>query len=513
MVFGFRDEMIFRWEWNRTIEQFLVFLSTVELGDELKEKADYRIGILLTPWLGLSVSWYAMVIGLLLRSKANAKISFIVNDLWSKKNSFYPYYEFQQVSIINILREYVANRNHIEIVLLSNLTDMELSEYDKSVIEKFAKVNTIRYFGNSIKDAEHEKILAKWIDTYYEMYGKIKRCSEDKWDRIVIPGGMFQETCLFLDIFRKKGIDVITYDSGPGRYKLGINSCASQNGNTYTTAQSILVDKCSKGRIESMAREILNNRMQMRPELSVVDSGRVIQNVAYQDSLCKKYDIVMFSNLEFDTAALGTHDVFQDDYEWIVETIWFVLENTDASIAVRQHPLKKLFPQISTNEVSIKEIFKENNRVTFIDYDEKISSYDIIDAAKAIIVNTSTIGLEAGMLGKKVITDSHSYYHRASFVRYSSDKEQYYHEIVRALEQQVLLTAEERYEAGVYYFLTQKCSSVLTNFTPQPKDFQSWTKRSFEDLQKDENIVYMIKTIIDLEAVDSQVYKSIISSM
>lgn len=512
IIFDFRDKVIFWQNWIRYIKQFLTFFDTVQWNGESQGKANCQIGILLTPWLGLPVSWYAMTIGMLLKRKANVNISFIVNDLWNKSNSLYPYYEMQKKSILKILKKYIAKKNGIDIVLLSRVEGIKLSNYDEDVIERYAKINTIRYFGNSIDDVEHAEILERWKDTYRGLYGRIKRCSEQNWDKIVIPGGMFQETCLFLEIFKEKGIDVITYDSGPGRYKLGINVCASQNGDTLKTAQDILASKCDRDKIRNMAWEILSNRMQMRPEVGVVNGGRVIQSAAYQNSDCETYDIVMFCNLEFDTAALGTHDAFQNDYEWIVETIRFVLENTDATIAIRQHPLKKLFPQISTNEAGIKELFKENSRVTFINYDEKISSYNIIDSAKVIIVNTSTVGLEAGMLGKPVITESHSYYHNASFVKYSSDSKQYFSNIVQALDEQSALNEEERYEACVYYFLTQKCSSIVTDFTPQPNDFQSWTQKTFSELLEDKNIAYMLKTIVDLEAVDRQVCTNILSN-
>lgn len=508
---AFKNNVRFRQKWNQEVKQFLAFLDTVKLNQKFEKRANDRIGILLTPWLGLPVPWYAVAIGMLLRSKGNDNISFIVNDLWNRTNNVYPYCEIQQASIIKILKKCVKNRYKMDVILLSNMDDMELNDHDQKIIEKYANINAIRCCWNSVNDAEHDEMLERWRTTYRGMYGKMKSCSEQKWKKIIIPGGMFQETGLFMDIFKDKGIDVLTYDSGPGRYKIGINVCASKNGNTYKTAQEILSRRCKKDEIKSMAWEILSNRMQMRPEIGVVNGGRVVQSVAYQETTCETYDIVMFCNMEFDTAALGTHDVFRNDYEWIVETIRFVLENTDATIAVRQHPLIKLFPKIQTNEASLKKLFKGNNRVTFIGYDEKISSYNIIEAAKAIIVNTSTVGLEVGMLGKFVITESHSYYHQASFVRYGSDREQYYSEIIKALDGQRALNEEERYEACVYYFLTQKCSSVISDFTPQPNDFQSWTKRTFIELLEDENIAYMLKAIIDLEAVDRQVCANLLS--
>lgn len=494
---------------DKTFRKYLDFLKTVSIDENIKKINKYKIGILLTPWMGLPVPWYGITIGLILKSKGYSDITFVVNDLWDEKNIFYSGYKTQVDSILKMLKKKYLKEFKFNILKLSNVPEMTLDAVDEDVVSHYANLNTIKYLGNSINDQMHEDIFNKWLELYHNMGGKIKGCAGLGWERFIIPGGMFQETGLFLKIFNKKNINIITYDSGAERYKIGINVCAAQNGNVSETANYILKQNKNLDVIESDAKKILLNRMQMRPELSIVGRGKIIQNIAYEDCINEKYDIVLFTNLEFDTAALGTHDVFKNDYMWITETIQFIIQNTNASVAIRQHPLQRQFKHITTNEESIKKLIKENDRVTFINYDEKVNSYNLIDNAKVIIVNTSTIGLEAGLLGKMVITDSHSYYSSAAFVRYCNSKEQYFDNIEKVLREEIQAKEENKLEAAVYYFLTQKCSSVLTDFTPQPDDFECWSRKGFRELSDDRAIEYMVNAIIELKSVDRQIYNDI----
>ena len=266
-----------------------------------------------------------------------------------------------------------------------------------------ARLNTIKYLGNSIRNEKHNDILKIWIETYNKMGGRIKSCSELEWNSIIVPGGVFQETGLFLEFFKTRKVNVITYDAGPGSMGIGVNVCAAQYGNLKQLVEEILEEKNGSNLdiIKSKVKEIISNRMYGRPESCVNGNGDIIQKIDYKNCSDKNYDVVLFTNLEHDTAALGTHDIFEDDYSWIVETIRFVLDNTNATMAIRQHPMQKLFGDMESNEAKIKEVFKEEKRVVFINYNEEINSYSLIRNAKVIIVNTSTIGLEAAMFGKE----------------------------------------------------------------------------------------------------------------
>lgn len=502
-----REKIRFLQKWNLSANAYMDFLKTRKVSNPGGEVKKCRIGILLTPWLGLPVVWYAITIGLLLRDKGYGDIVWIVNDIWEDKNVLCPHYVEQIQSVKKILKKSRLLQCRFEMIELSNLSDDILDDGDRDMMFHYAALNTIKYWGNSVKNEGHVEIHDMWMALYGKMCGKIKRCSKQGWDRIVIPGGAFQESGLFLELFRKRGVGVITYDSGIRSLALAMNGCAAQNEDIGQIVESI-VKKEYKIDIDTamdVAKDILNNRMRANPEIGVVGTGDIIQNITYEESDSKGYDIVLFTNLEFDTAALGTHDAFEDDYTWIMETIRFILENTEVTIAVRQHPMQKDFKDIKTNEESIKKEFAGNERVTFIDYDVKVSSYQLVEKAKAIIVNTSTIGLEAGMLGKMVITDSHAYFCHASFVRYSKTVQNYFQDILDVLGGKSSVSAQARREAALYYFLTQRCSWAVTDFTPQPEDYSHWVRKPYHELFQERIADYLEKGIVEMEPLAKQI--------
>ena len=48
--------------------------------------------------------------------------------------------------------------------------------------------------------------------------------------------------------------------------------------------------------------------------------------------------ILLLLNVIWDSAALGLHMVFKTTGDWVLESIQWVLENTDEVITIRQHP-------------------------------------------------------------------------------------------------------------------------------------------------------------------------------
>ena len=57
-------------------------------------------------------------------------------------------------------------------------------------------------------------------------------------------------------------------------------------------------------------------------------------------------------NVEWDTAALGRHVVFDDTVDWLTSTIAVILEADAGPVIVRQHPSERRAPQRSRLDVA-----------------------------------------------------------------------------------------------------------------------------------------------------------------
>ena len=184
--------------------------------------------------------------------------------------------------------------------------------------------------------------------------------------------------------------------------------------------------------------------------------------------------VLLALNSSWDAAALGLHAVYADNTTWIVETVRFLLDHTDAPVIVRQHPAERL-PIAATSDdyrTLLQQHFGDAPRLHFIAADETINSYQLLERVAAVVVYTSTIGTEAAALGKPVITPSLSYYAPLGFVWQCTDLPSYQARLIDAALGSLQISAAMQQDAHLCYYLTQCCNWVFSPFNPS--DFQDW---------------------------------------
>ena len=68
----------------------------------------------------------------------------------------------------------------------------------------------------------------------------------------------------------------------------------------------------------------------------------------------------MVLNQSYDLSALNRHYIFKNQTDWILQTIKYVIENTNEKIAIRRHPVegKEQFRSNDEYEKIILKILK-----------------------------------------------------------------------------------------------------------------------------------------------------------
>ena len=196
---------------------------------------------------------------------------------------------------------------------------------------------------------------------------------------------------------------------------------------------------------------------------------------------------LMLLNSVWDTAALGLHTVYDSMVDWMFDSIEWVLNNTDKTIVIRQHPAERAKNIDSTD--SYKEIIKDrlggNKRIIFIEAKDDINTYDLIENSLCVLGFSSTSIVESVMLNKPAIIVSNTYYSDLGIVYKASDKEEYYMNLLKSSKNQLKITQEMNDRACISNYITQSCNFYKTDFTPVRKNFLSWSNRTLEELEKD----------------------------
>lgn len=136
------------------------------------------------------------------------------------------------------------------------------------------------------------------------------------------------------------------------------------------------------------------------PEMKALDDNFLSQADDF------KQIVPIFTNVIFDTSQVHANKVFAHMFDWLEIVRELIIENPDTLFVIRAHPDEKRGGKESRESVSAwvaRNLVREMPNVMFIDSQEHISSYELIQRAKFVMVYNSSIGLEATLLGAAVL--------------------------------------------------------------------------------------------------------------
>ena len=126
--------------------------------------------------------------------------------------------------------------------------------------------------------------------------------------------------------------------------------------------------------------------------------------------------VPIFTNVIFDTSQPHANTVFEDMFDWLDLALEVIRARRDTLFVIRAHPdelrVRKSSRETVAAWVRSSGAEREPN-VVFVGPNESLSSYELIQKSKFVMVYNSTIGLEASILGAAVLCAG-----RARFTQY-----------------------------------------------------------------------------------------------
>jgi hypothetical protein len=121
--------------------------------------------------------------------------------------------------------------------------------------------------------------------------------------------------------------------------------------------------------------------------------------------------VPIFTNVIFDTSQPHSNVVFPNMFAWLDLTLDIVRVHPETLFVVRAHPDESRPGK--TSQESVSQWVVQNNASSlknfiFVDSDQPLSSYELIQRSKFVMVYNSTIGLEASILGVPVLCAGHA---------------------------------------------------------------------------------------------------------
>lgn len=460
-----------------------------------ERRAD-RIAVLVTPWLGTAVPFLSLEVALML-ARAGCQMSVIWDDADLVGNA--PR-DGQSKEIAKIIARLGAPLHVIR------AEDLPPGEPDVEAAERSLQSNAIWRMRGEDKAGEFFETRPGAREKIAAHIGAIERwLREAKFDWIFLPGGIFGLSGSYVAAARNTGTRFTTYDSGVGVLRLAHDAIASHLGDlprSFSALQPVWrqnPEECE--RVIQQARSEIGDRSAAKDfrQFQVAPAGR--------DDL--RYDILVPLNIRWDSAALERQRLFTSVSEWITSLLEWVDAHPGTSICLRQHPRERLdFARGSDTLAPILNRFAHlGERLRFVGAEEALSTYDLLRHAKIVLPHTSTVGIEAALLGKPVALSTRCYYEDFGFCRVASTREEYFHFIEEACRGSLAVSARETEDAALAYYLTQRCALLRTPLTGDPKNAVDWMAQPPQELWATEELSDYRQALLDHEPLSLVRYR------
>lgn len=143
-----------------------------------------------------------------------------------------------------------------------------------------------------------------------------------------------------------------------------------------------------------------------------------------------QYDqiVPIFTNVIFDTSQIHANKIFSDMFAWLELADELIRSHPKTLFVIRAHPDEWRSGKKSQESVPDwikKKKLDQRNNVVFVHPDEHLSSYELIQRAKFVMVYNSSIGLEASLLGKAVLCGGKARYTPFNTVYFPDSPQEY----------------------------------------------------------------------------------------
>ncbi|HEY2982034.1 MAG TPA: hypothetical protein VGJ22_12695 [Anaerolineales bacterium] len=156
--------------------------------------------------------------------------------------------------------------------------------------------------------------------------------------------------------------------------------------------------------------------------------------------------VPVFTNVIFDTSQPHANTVFPDMFGWLDMVLDIIPRHPETLFVIRAHPDETRTRKESRETVQgwgeANGVDKLDN-VVFVAPGEQLSSYELIQRSKFVMVYNSTIGLEASILGVPVLCGGRARYTQYPTVFFPQTAQEYHDQAIEFLEAELIAIPDE----------------------------------------------------------------------
>jgi hypothetical protein len=260
------------------------------------------------------------------------------------------------------------------------------------------------------RDLLREYILSAW---------NVARRFSDFLDQtqpraVVVFNGQFFPEATARHVAQRRGIRVITHEVGLG-YASAFFTDGEATAYPIHIPDEFELNEAQNAKLDAYLAKRFQGDFTMAGIKFWTDMKGLDESFLQKAARFKQI-VPIFTNVIFDTSQPHANTVFEDMFDWLDMSLEVIREHRDTLFVIRAHPDElregKSSRETAEGWVTSRGVDKESN-VVFVGPKEYLSSYELIQRSKFVMVYNSTIGLEASLMGKPVLCAG-----RARFTQY-----------------------------------------------------------------------------------------------
>jgi hypothetical protein len=264
-------------------------------------------------------------------------------------------------------------------------------------------------------DADTRYLLRQYILSAWNIARKFSAFLDAVQPRLlVVFNGQFYPEATARWIAQNRGLRVITHE-------VGLQPASAFFTDGEATSYPIAIPDTFELTAEQNARldVYLEKRLQGQFTMAGIQFWPHMKGLepSFLEHISRFKQVVpIFTNVIFDTSQPHANTLFEDMFDWLDMVLEVIRAYPETLFVVRAHPDELRVRKASRETVAAWVEATGANRepnVIFIGPNEPLSSYELIEKSKFIMVYNSTIGLEASIMGAAVLCAG-----RARFTQY-----------------------------------------------------------------------------------------------
>jgi len=282
------------------------------------------------------------------------------------------------------------------------------------------------------------QLFQQYILSAYSLYTEFEEIVDREKPRaLVVFNGIFYPEAIARYVAQSRGIPVITHEVGLRPY-----STFFSHGDA--TFRQVNIDPDTS--LTSSENERLDQYLSERFQGDFTMAGirfwpKMVDLPSWFLERMKKFqqNVVVFTNVVFDTSQIHANTLFSNMFAWLEMLKPIIQSHPETLFIIRAHPDEERPGKRSRETVKgwiADQGLSEVENVVFFEPGDPVSSYELINHSKLVLIYNSSIGLEASILGSPVLSAGRARFTQIPTVFFPESQKKYEESLLGYLDAQ-----------------------------------------------------------------------------